>query len=60
MVEALWCHMENEILDLQENPIKTKILDRDVEIHAKIDATQFDNKCLKILCGCGSAFCKVV
>ena len=52
--------MENEILDLQENPIKTKILDRDVEIRAKIDATQFDNKCLKILCGCLSAYCKVV
>ena len=60
MVEALWCHMENEILDLQENPIKTKILGQDVEIRAKIDATQFDNKCLKILCGCLSAYCKVV
>ena len=60
MVEALWTHMEREILNLQETPIKTKILDRDVEIHAKIDATQFDNKCLKMLCGLGGAYCKVV
>ena len=52
--------MEGEILDLAANPIKTTILGKEVEIHAKIDATQFDNKCLKLLCGVGGAFCKVV
>ena len=60
MVEALWTHMEGEILDLAANPIETTILGKEVRIHAKIDATQFDNKCIKMLCGCLSAFCTVV
>ena len=40
MVGELWCHVENAIIDLKSDPIKTTIHGQEVEISCDIEATQ--------------------
>ena len=60
MVKYLFIRMEDEILDLRANPIKTTILNKQVEIHVDVEPSQFDNSTLFHICGVDGAFCKVV
>ena len=57
LVGELWERMEDEIVDLEENPIKTTILGQKVEIHCQIKPSQFDNSTLKKIHGCVGAYC---
>ena len=59
LVKYLFTRMEKEILDLRAKPIKTKILNKDVEIYVDIEPFQFDNSTLFHICGVDGAFCKV-
>ena len=58
IVNYLWSHMEEEILDLRENPIECTILEKQVKIHCNVEPTQFDNSCLDKICGLNGAYCK--
>ena len=40
LVGEIWCHIENAIIDLKSDPIKTTILGQEVEIFCDIEATQ--------------------
>ena len=60
MVKYLFTRMEDEILDLRASPIKTTILNKEVEIRVDVDPSQFDNSTLFHICGVDGAFCKVV
>ena len=40
MVGEIWCHIENAIIDLRSDPIKSTILGQEVEIYCDIEATQ--------------------
>ena len=40
LVGEIWCHIEDAIIDLKTDPIKTTILGQDVEIFCDIEATQ--------------------
>ena len=40
LVGEIWCHLENAIIDLKTDPIKTTILGQEVEIYCDIEATQ--------------------
>ena len=57
LVGELWERMEDEIVDLEENPIKTTILGQKVEIHCQIKPSQFDNSTLKKIHACTGAYC---
>ena len=57
LVGELWTHLEDDIFDLQENPIKTTILGQDVEIHCNVDPSQFDLSTLKKIHACTGAYC---
>ena len=60
VVKYLFTGMEDEILDLRANPIKTTILNKQVEIRVDVEPSQFDNSTLFHICGVDGAFCKVV
>ena len=47
IVDYLWTRMEDEIIDLLENPSHLNIHGQDTVIHYEIEASQFDKSCLK-------------
>ena len=58
LVEKLWSHIEEEIVDLKQNPIQCTVLGKEVEIHCNIEPTQFDNSVLDKICGLNGSYCK--
>ena len=60
LVKYLFTRMEDEILALRSKPIKTTILNTEVEIFVDVEPSQFDNSTLFHICGVDGAFCKVV
>ena len=59
VVNYLWSRMEDEILDLLQNPSHLNINGQDTTIHYEIDASQFDKSCLKKIIGGEGMYCTV-
>ena len=59
IVDYLWTRMEDEIIDLLENPSHLIIHGQNTVIHYEIEASQFDKSCLKKIIGGEGMYCTV-
>ena len=59
VVNFLWTRMEDEIIDLLENPSHLTINGQEVVIHYEVDPSQFDKSTLKKIIGGEGMFCTV-
>ena len=58
-MDYLWTRMEDEIIDLLENPSHLIIHGQNTVIHYEIEASQFDKSCLKKIIGGEGMYCTV-